>query len=107
MQPADFEECQQVHRNLSLCLNFYDKFSKIWDSLNIVDRSLSFASAEQFKKLAWIIYITGKMKILNGSDAITDLAFLLYATVYWVIMLCPKDVKCSLIDGKLSEKEFG
>ena len=47
------------------------------------------------------------MKILNGSDSITDLAFLLYATVYWVIMLCPKDVKCSLIDGKLSEIEFG
>ena len=46
LDPADFQECQQVHRNLSLCLNFYDKFIKIWDSLAIVDRSLSFASAE-------------------------------------------------------------
>ena len=46
------------------------------------------------------MFIMGKMKILNGREDITELAFLLFATIYWAIMLCPKDVTCELIESK-------
>ena len=52
------------------------------------------------KKLTWLVFIMGKMKILNGREDITELAFLLFATIYWAIMLCPKDVTCELIESK-------
>ena len=52
------------------------------------------------KKFTWLMFIMGKMKILNGREDITELAFLLFATIYWAIMLCPKDVKCELIESK-------
>ena len=52
------------------------------------------------KKFAWLMFIMGKMKILNGREDITELAFLLFATIYCTIMLCPKDVTCELIESK-------
>ena len=52
------------------------------------------------KKFTWLIFIVGKMKLLNGREDITELAFLLFATIYWSIMLCPKDVTCELIESK-------
>ena len=52
------------------------------------------------KKFTWLVFIMGKMKILNGREDITELAFLLFATIYMSIMLCPKDVTCELIESK-------
>lgn len=94
-----------MQHKLSINLNFYDKFTKIWDSLNIQDRTLNVTCAQSMKKLSWLIFIMGKMKILNGRDDITELAFLLFATIYWAIMLCPKDVTCELIEKFKKENE--
>ena len=52
------------------------------------------------KKLAWLIFILGKQKILKGGEDISEMAYLLYACLYWVIMLCPNDVECKLIERK-------
>ena len=58
------------------------------------------------KKFTWLMFIMGKMKILNGREDITELAFLLFATIYWAIMLCPKDVTCELIESKSFKPAF-
>ena len=37
---AAIQECVKVQNKIGLCLNFYEKFSKLWDSLGIRDRSV-------------------------------------------------------------------
>ena len=46
------------------------------------------------------MFILGKAKILHGRDDITEMAFLLYACVYWAVMLAPADITCELIEGR-------
>ena len=46
------------------------------------------------------MFILGKQKILMGGEDIAELAYLLYACLYWVIMLCPGDVQCGLLESK-------
>lgn len=46
------------------------------------------------------MFILGKIKILQGAEDIAEMAYLLYACLYWAIMLSPADVQCDLIDGK-------
>lgn len=50
------------------------------------------------KKLTWLIFIMGKMKILKCCDDITEMAFLLFACLYHAVLFCPADVQCELID---------
>jgi len=38
LEQAVIQECIKVQNRLGLNLNFYEKFSKIWDSLGIRDR---------------------------------------------------------------------
>jgi hypothetical protein len=83
-------------------IRFYDKFTKIWDGLGIEDRSLNSASAQYMKKLAWLIFIVSKIKILNGSEDLTEFVFLLFAVIHQVVMLAPADVTCDLIESKSS-----
>lgn len=46
------------------------------------------------------MFILGKIKILQGAEDIAEMAYLLYACLYWAIMLSPADVQCDLIDSK-------
>ena len=55
-------------------------------------RSLSVSAASSIKKMTWLIFIMGKIKILHSSDDITETAFLLFACLYHAIMLSPSDV---------------
>ena len=96
------QECLAVQNKLCTNIRFYDKFSKIWDSLGIEDRSLNSASAQYMKKLAWLIFIVGKIKILKGSEDLTEFVFLLFAVIHQVVMLSPQDVTCDLIESKSS-----
>jgi hypothetical protein len=89
-----------VLNKISLNIRFYDKFSMIWDSLGIEDRDMSCASALSIKKLAWLLFVTSKIKVLKGSEDLTEFVFLLYAVMYQVVMLCPKEVTCDLIESK-------
>ena len=40
---------------------------------------------------------------MHGGEDISELAYLLYACLYWVIMLCPSDVECALIERKYTK----
>jgi hypothetical protein len=52
------------------------------------------------KKLAWLIFIVSKIKILKGSEDLTEFVFLLFAVIHQVVMLSPADVTCELIESK-------
>ena len=68
---------------------------------NGVARSSADLAAKDIKKLAWLMFICGKQKILQGVENIAEMAYLLYACLYWTVMLCPKDVTCVLLESKL------
>ena len=61
---------------------------------------MAVAAETNIKKVAWLMFILGKQKILMGGEDIAELAYLLYACLYWVIMLCPGDVQCELLESK-------
>ena len=63
-------------------------------------RSREVSAVQSTKKLTWLIFILGKVKILRCTDDITDMAFLLFACLYHAIILIPADVQCDLIDSK-------
>lgn len=71
-----------MQNKISMNIRFYDKFSKIWDGLGIEDRSLNSASASYMKKLAWLLFIVSKFKILKGSEDLTEFVFLLFSVTY-------------------------
>ena len=47
------------------------------------------------------MFVTGKVKILQGREDITEMAFLLFACIYWAVMLSPANIHSDLMDGKL------
>ena len=57
------------------------------------------------KKLAWLIYINSKEKLLSGNENIQELAYILYAAIYWTIILAPSDVQSKLIDQLIENKD--
>ena len=71
-----------------------------FDLILTSNRSLQVCAAIPIKKLTWLMFILGKIKILQGAEDIAEMAYLLYACLYWAIMLSPKDVQCDLIDSK-------
>ena len=58
------------------------------------------SAAQQIKKLAWLMFVLGKIKILRSVEDIAEMAFLLFACLYWAVMLIPADVECDLIERK-------
>lgn len=70
------------------------------DESGLFYRSVQVSAETPIKKLAWLIFILGKQKILNGGEDISEMAYLLYACLYWVIILCPSNVNCELIESK-------
>ena len=63
-------------------------------------RSLQVSAASSIKKLTWLMFILGKIKILQNVEDITEMAFLMFACLYWAVMLIPVDVQCDVIDRK-------
>ena len=47
------------------------------------------------------MFVTGKVKIVQGREDITEMAFLLFACIYWAVMLSPADIHSDVMDGKL------
>ena len=52
------------------------------------------------KKLTWLIFILGKVKILMNIEDITEMAFLLFASLYFAVMYAPADIQCDLIESR-------
>lgn len=46
------------------------------------------------------MFIIGKNKILPGVEDIAEMAFLLFACLYWAVMLSPVDIQSNLINSK-------
>lgn len=66
-----------------MAFNIYQKFTTIWAKAGVNDRSLNFNCAETIKKVAWLVFILAKIKILkSGADNIIDAAYLLCAVVH-------------------------
>ncbi len=76
--------CRGVLNRLTLNLGFYSKFSKIWDSFEIKDKTLNIASASKIKNFSWLLFITAKTKIFNIQkfrEDVTETALLLHAVL--------------------------
>ena len=86
---------------ISTNLNFYDKFTKIWDSFGVKDKSLSISCVQKIKNFAWLLFIVAKLKIFSASkcrEDITETAFLLHSVIRKVILTLPVDASCELFD---------
>ena len=46
------------------------------------------------------MFVLGKIKILRSVEDIAEMAFLLFACLYWAVILIPADVECDLIERK-------
>jgi len=89
-----------VQNKLTVAFNFYQKFTTIWTSAGVRDRFFNGCSAENVKRVAWLLFILAKIKILKSrSDNIVDAAYLLCAVVHQTLMLLPKETTCDLIEN--------
>ena len=90
-----------VQNRLSLNLDFYSKMCKIWDSFGVKDKSLSVACAHQIKKVAWLVFIIARIKVLDSSRSryeLLEMVFLLYVVVKKLILFLPSEVTCDFIE---------
>lgn len=46
------------------------------------------------------MFVLGKIKILRRVEDIAEMAFLLFACLYWAVILIPVDVECDLVERK-------
>lgn len=93
--------CMNVHNRISLVMNFYDKFMRIWDSLGIRDRTLKVSCEKEIKNFTWLFFIVSKCKIINTKkfrEDATEIACLLYQSILFVLLNLPKDVTCDVIE---------
>ena len=52
------------------------------------------------------MFVLGKIKILRSVEDIAEMAFLLFACLYWAVILIPADVECDLIERKYWQSGF-
>ena len=64
---VELQACMTVQNRISLNLDFYNKLCKIWDSFGVKDKSLSVACAQTIKKVAWLVFIIARIKVLDSS----------------------------------------
>lgn len=98
---VELQACMTVQNRLSLNLNFYSKMCKIWDSFGVKDKSLSVACAHQIKKVAWLVFIIARIKVLDSSRSrleLLEMVFLLYVVVKKLILFLPSEVTCDFIE---------
>ena len=46
------------------------------------------------------MFVLGKIKILRSVEDIAEMAFLLFACLYWTVILIPAEVECDVIERK-------
>lgn len=66
---------------------------------------MNVSAARPIQKFAWLIFILAKQKVLNGGSDFAELAFLLYACLYWILILSPSDIQCDLIERKYKSQK--
>lgn len=92
------QACNAVLNKLTNQINFYAKFTKIWDSLGIKDKGLDTADAQKVRECAWMIFIVAKVKLFSASHRdITEIAILLFAVLNKVVQHIPKEVNCDIL----------
>ena len=67
------------------------------------DKSLTMTCATQIKKLAWLIYIVVKNKVIcqnKNREDITEIVFLMYAVLLRVILNLPEEVFSDLLTNE-------
>ena len=79
---------------------YFPKFRLFYLNSLIYVRSLTVSAAQSIKKLAWLMFVLGKIKILRRVEDIAEMAFLLFACLYWAVILIPVDVECDLVERK-------
>lgn len=87
-----------VQNKLSVALNFYQKFTHFWNKINITDTTLNKATSEPLKKIAWIIFILAKVRILQRRGDFVEIVYLLCVILHTIVLHCPPDVSCELIE---------
>ena len=89
------QDCSNTLNRITVNLRLYEKFSSIWDSFQVKDKSLTMTCASQIKKLAWLIYIVVKNKVIcqnKSREDITEIVFLMYAVLLRVLLNLPDEV---------------
>ena len=59
------------------------------------------------RKLSWLLYIVGKERLLNSQDNIFELAYMLYAAIYWTLILASGDIQSTLLDQLIQQAQRG
>ena len=100
-------------RNFGFIFSFYDKYIRIWNSLNFkwisenINKSdLNEAQTlERIKKIGWLIFILARINILRNQTEIVDCAWMLMATMYVLLInLDHTEITWSIIDECIEEK---
>jgi len=98
--------------------SFFDKYSRIWDSLEFkcISDSCGHSDSspnetlESIRKLGWMIFVLAKFNLLRNKIQIVDWAWMLMATFYILITnLDTSETTCKVLEecmkGKLDEVE--
>ena len=90
-----------------LCKSWiYNKFTKLWDSLQIKDKQLTTDLAQKIKNFSWFLFIVTKIKLFPSNDHdITEIVILLYAVLRKVIANLPPEVSCEIIANCQNSEE--
>mmetsp|Transcript_556 Transcript_556/g.603 ORF Transcript_556/g.603 Transcript_556/m.603 type:complete len:133 (+) Transcript_556:323-721(+) len=103
MDPEIITACNDLIRKFALSLTIFTKFEDLWSKLGIQDRTLNTDCSEKIKKICWLVFIIGKVRILQRRGDIVEFVYLLAATVYIVNIYLPKQVSSNLINDFLKE----
>lgn len=92
------QQCSNGLNRLTIQMQFYDKFYKLWSNFGVRDRGLQVAAAQRIKDFAWLLFIVAKSKLFHQRkcrEDITETAFLLHACLMKTLTNLPlNDVEC-------------
>lgn len=105
--------CKEFIRHFGFIYSFYDKYGRIWTSLNfklvgdsVEHRDLNEEQTlERLKKMGWMIFITARLILLYNKIEILDCVWMLMATIYILLVnLNQSEVTCSIMEECAKEK---
>ncbi len=85
-------DCISLLNDFALDMTLFSKFEEIWEKLAVKDKTISTDLADKLKKITWIIFILGKVRILNRKNDLVDSAYLLAAAIHVVAVHSPNSV---------------
>jgi hypothetical protein len=100
------QEVANVQNKLTVAFNFYQKFTTIVDKVGLRDRFVNSVVTDDIKKVAWLLFILAKIKILKRREDIVDSAYLLCAIIHQVLMHLPREVNCDFIENFKKTGEY-